>query len=141
MAVFTVSLSNASYQTVTVDYSTADLTALLGDSDYTAASGTVTFLPDVTQQMINVQTTADTKFELDDQFEVNLSNAVNATTIGDAQGIGTILNDDVQPTIMISDASITEGGSGRVHGFALECQLPDGDGRLLDRRPDGPAGR
>ena len=86
VAVFTVSLSNASYQTVTVDYSTADLTALLGDSDYTAASGTVTFAPDVSAKPSDVQTTADTKFELDDQFEVNLTNAVNATAIGDSSG-------------------------------------------------------
>src|SRR5262249_24340792 len=44
--VFTVSLSNASSQTVTVDYSTSDGTASTSDNDYTAVpSGTVTFSP------------------------------------------------------------------------------------------------
>ncbi len=42
--VFTVNLSNASGTTVTVEYSTSDLTAEAG-SDYTAASGTLTFAP------------------------------------------------------------------------------------------------
>ncbi len=45
-AVFTVSLSAASGQTVTVNYATADGTATVADSDYQAiASTTLTFLP------------------------------------------------------------------------------------------------
>ena len=39
---FTVTLSNPSYQPVTVDYATADGTARAG-SDYTAVGGTLTF--------------------------------------------------------------------------------------------------
>src|SRR5207247_4139798 len=41
-AVFTVTLSNASDQSITVNYTTVDGTALAG-SDYVAASGTLTF--------------------------------------------------------------------------------------------------
>jgi len=41
---FTVGLSAASGQTVTVNYATADGTAL-ANIDYTAASGTLTFAP------------------------------------------------------------------------------------------------
>ena len=48
---FTVSLSAASTQTVTVAYATANGTATAG-SDYTAASGTVTFAPGVTSQPV-----------------------------------------------------------------------------------------
>ena len=48
---FTVSLSNASYQTVMVDYSTANGTAL-AFADYFSTSGTNTFAPDVTSQTI-----------------------------------------------------------------------------------------
>src|SRR5436309_15529765 len=42
---------------------------------------------------------------------VNLSNPVNAT-ISDNQGAGTIVNDDGQPTISISDVSQNEGNVG-----------------------------
>ena len=44
-AVFTVSLSNPSYQAITVDYATSDGTATTADGDYTGASGTLSFAP------------------------------------------------------------------------------------------------
>jgi hypothetical protein len=90
---FTVFLSPASGQTVTVDFATADGSATVSDGDYVAASGTVTFLPGTTSQPVSVTVNGDTKFEGNESFFVNLSNAVGAT-IGDAQGQGTIVNDD-----------------------------------------------
>jgi len=42
---------------------------------------------------------------------VNLSGALNAT-VADAQGVGTIVNDDTQPTISINDVTVQEGNSG-----------------------------
>src|SRR5437867_2227140 len=104
---FTVSLSSASFQTITVNYATADGTATVADGDYVAASGTVTFLPGVTSQPVAVTVNGDTKFEPNETFFVNLSNPVNAT-ISDNQGVGTIVNDDGQPTISISDVSQNE---------------------------------
>src|SRR5207237_1377561 len=83
---FTVTLSNASSQTVTVNYATADGTATTADNDYVAASGTVTFLPGQTSQTITVQVVGDTKFEPDETFFVNLSMPTNAT-IADSQGV------------------------------------------------------
>ena len=44
-------LSAASEKTITVDYATSDGTATAG-SDYTAATGTITFAPNVTTQNI-----------------------------------------------------------------------------------------
>lgn len=111
-ATFTVSLSNASSQTTTVNYATADNSATAG-SDYTAASGTVTFTPGQITQSINVAVSGDTTFESNETFNVNLTSPVNAT-IADNQGIGTITNDDTQPTISINDAAVIEGNSGTV---------------------------
>jgi C1A family cysteine protease len=91
-ATFTVSLSPASTETVTVEYATADGTATAGE-DYNSASGTVTFSPDDTTKTITVDIIGDTAYELDETFMVTLSNPTNAT-IADAEGIGTILNDD-----------------------------------------------
>jgi len=109
---FTVTLSPSSTQTVTVQYATAGNTAL-SPSDFAAASGTVTFTPGQTSQPVSVTINGDTSFEPNETFNVNLSNAVNAT-IADTQGAGTINNDDTQPAISIADTAVTEGNSGTV---------------------------
>jgi glucose/arabinose dehydrogenase len=112
IAAFTVSLSNASSQTVTVNYSTADNTATAG-SDYVATSGTLTFTPGQLSQPVNVTINGDPGFELSETFNVNLSGATNAT-ISDNQGVGTIANEDLPPALSINDVSITEGNAGTV---------------------------
>src|SRR5205823_7954473 len=83
--VFTVTLSNASSQTVTVQYTTSDGTAMTADNDYVAASGTVTFNPGETSKSITVTVNGDTKFEANETFFVDLTVPVNAT-IADPQG-------------------------------------------------------
>jgi len=94
---FTVSLSTASTQPVTVGYATANGTAVAG-SDYTAASGTLSFAPGETQKQVTVLVTRDTTAEANETFTVTLANPTNATL---AKGVatGTILDDDtVVPT-------------------------------------------
>jgi hypothetical protein len=66
-----------------------------------------------------VTVNGDVLDEPDETFVVNLSNAVNAT-IGDAQGTGTITDDDGAPTLSINDVEVTEGNSGTVNAvFAV----------------------
>ncbi len=91
-AVFTVTLSFVSQQTVSVTFSTTDGTATAG-SDYTAVNTVVTFAPGVTTQTVNVPVLGDTTIEPDETFLVNLTNAANAT-IFDGVGQGAILDDD-----------------------------------------------
>jgi hypothetical protein len=91
-AVFTVKLSAASSQTVTVRYATANGTAAAG-SDYTATSGTLTFTPGQVTRTIAVVVRGDTAAGPSETFVVNLSNPTNAI-IGDGQGVGTITDDD-----------------------------------------------
>ncbi|HEY9850582.1 MAG TPA: Calx-beta domain-containing protein [Leptolyngbyaceae cyanobacterium] len=111
-ATFTVTLSTASTETVTVNYATADGTAKATDSDYTSIpTNSVTFAPGETKKTIDVAITGDTIFEANETFNINLSGANNAT-IADNQGLGTITNDDTQPTISINDVSVAEGNSG-----------------------------
>lgn len=113
MATFTVSLSPAnSSQTVTVNYATSNGTATTSNSDYTAASGTLTFSPGVTSRTVNVSVRGDTTVEPNETFFVTLSGASNAT-IGRAQGTATISNDDaLQSVLSINNVSVTEGNSG-----------------------------
>ena len=95
---FTVSLSPVSSQTVTVSYATANGTATTADNDYTAvAATTLTFAPGDSSKTVTVNAIGDTRFETDETFFVNLSNATGGATIGTAQGVGTILNDEDTP--------------------------------------------
>src|SRR5258708_3923709 len=54
---------------------------------------------------------SDTKFEADEAFTVHLSGATGAT-ISDADGLGTITNDDAAPTLAIDDVTHSEGNAG-----------------------------
>lgn len=92
-AVFTVTLSAASGQTVTVQYATADGTATAG-TDYTATSGTLTFLPGETSKTISVPVLGDPTVEADEAFTVTLSSPTGGATLAQAQATGTIPNTD-----------------------------------------------
>jgi len=98
---FAVSLSVASYDTVTVDYATVDGTAAAGD-DYASASGLLAFAPGQTEQSVTVQVSGDTTIESDETFYVQLSNPLYAN-LADAQGVGTILDDDRPATVQAVD--------------------------------------
>src|SRR6266545_2933326 len=89
---FTVSRSGSSEGTVSVDYRTVAGTAL-AKSDYTAASGTLTFPPGVRTQTITITVKADRTREPDETFTVELLNTFGGT-VSDAVATGTILNDD-----------------------------------------------
>jgi hypothetical protein len=106
--VFTVSLSSAMSQPVSVNYVTANGTAD-SDSDYQSASGTLTIPAGQTSSTFTVLVNGDDVSEEDEYFFVNLSNPINGT-IADGQGMGVILNDE--PYISITDVYATEGNSG-----------------------------
>ncbi len=108
---FTVTRANVAAGAFTVDYATADGTALAG-SDYVATSGTLTFADNQTSATVTVQITDEGIPELDETFFLNLSNPVGAT-VADAQAVGTIVNDDGTPIqVSVNDVSIVEGQSG-----------------------------
>ena len=88
--VFTASLSHASSRTVTVDYATSDGTAVAG-SDYTAASGTLTFNAGDTSQTVQVTVLTDSEDESQETLTLSLSNPSQAT-LDDGAGTGTIEN-------------------------------------------------
>jgi hypothetical protein len=102
---FTVSLSGASGQTVSVDYATNDGTAKV-ISDYNEKIATVTFAPGETSKQVFIVVNGDTQFEPNETFTVDLYNPVN-TIVGKVSGVGTILNDDTNssPTIQFSQAA------------------------------------
>jgi Ca2+-binding RTX toxin-like protein len=114
---FTVSLSAASTQTVTVNYTTVNGTATAG-TDYTATSGTLTFAPNQTSQTITLPILNDNLNEPNEIFTVTLSNPVNAT-ISQAVGTGTItdtLRRAVTTTLAAGVENLTLTGTGNIKG-------------------------
>ena len=111
-ATFTVSLSGAVSAPVTVNWSTSDGTAT-ADSDYTAGSGTVTFRTgSTTPQTLTVATVDDALAEADETFTVTLtaSSLPAGVSLGmdPAAAVGTIVDDDPEPTLSIADAGVRE---------------------------------
>ena len=119
--VFTVSLPAAWDQPVTVDYATADGSAIAG-ADYTAVTGTLNFQPGTTARTVTVEVIADTTPETEENFFVELSNPINAV-LADARGQATIVDDD-----------------GRAIDFAgkLKARFTDADGDEVTVMLKGP---
>ena len=109
---WTVTLSPAGTEAVTVDYAEGTGGTAESGTDYTApASGTLTFAVGDTSRSITVSVTGDTTDEPDETVVVTLGNASGAT-IGTGTGTGTITDDDAAPTVTLSlaDDSIPENG-------------------------------
>jgi hypothetical protein len=90
---FTVTLSAAYDQPVTVNYATRDGSAVAG-SDYVATAGMLTFAPGQTSKTITVAIKGDKTKEYDEYFSVFLSDASDNARIYNSFGRGTILNDE-----------------------------------------------
>ncbi|MGD9623014.1 Calx-beta domain-containing protein, partial [Mycolicibacterium sp.] len=117
---FTVTLSKASAEQVSVGYTTSNGTATVGGGDYQSAVGTLIFAPGETSKIVSVTINGDALVELDEYFTLNLSSPVNAT-IADGTATGTIVNDDVDqtptelPSVSIADLAVTEGDGEHSH--------------------------
>ena len=92
---FAVTLSRPPSSTVTVDYATSDDTATAG-SDYTAASGTLTFAAGETEKTVSVAVLDDAHDEGSETLTLTLSNASGAY-LEDGTATGTINNSDHMP--------------------------------------------
>jgi hypothetical protein len=108
-AVFTITAVNPTMQTISVDFTTADDTAVAG-RDYTFTTGNVVFPMGESSQTISVPVLPSMEDSPNLMFRVLLSNPTNAA-IGDGEGVGTIVDQLPPPTITVSDASAAEGDS------------------------------
>ena len=125
---FPVSLRPTPLETVTVDYTTKDLTATAG-SDYTATSGTLTFSPGETTKTVRVPITDDMINDNGELLAVEFTNPTGAARLitlggdGTAQAkveaLGQINNDEPGPdpstdslplvTITVESGWVAEG--------------------------------
>jgi hypothetical protein len=91
---FTVTLSTAYDQRVTVWYHTFNDTARTGNNDYNSKGGRLTFNPGETTKTITIVVKADNRKEDDETFFVALFGESLHSLLTKSSGIGTILNDD-----------------------------------------------
>jgi hypothetical protein len=120
---FTVTLSAASLQTVTVHYATANGSAVAGN-DFLSAEGTLTFLPTVTSLTIPVDIIGDRVVEPGEYFYLRLSDATNAF-LDQATGTGSIVDDEPRVSIDYGPVRITEGNTGTTNAlFTVRLSAP-----------------
>jgi probable HAF family extracellular repeat protein len=91
---FTVTLSAAYDQTVTMAFRTANGTAKTSDGDYIAKTGTLTFAPGETAKTITITVKGDSKREANETFYLDLFGSSGNALLAKSRGVGTILNDD-----------------------------------------------
>ncbi len=108
---FTVTLSQAATEAVTVNWTTQGGATATAGADYTAGSGTLTFNAGDSSKTVSVSVVGDNVDEPNETFTVRLSSASGAT-ISDGTATGTITDDDDTPTVTLNldQNSITEAG-------------------------------
>jgi Calx-beta domain len=136
--VFTVTLSAASGQTVSVLASTAFGTATA--ADLTAFSQTLIFLPArpdtenpgstlpaETSKTFTVKIKGDALDENDETFTVALTNVAGAT-FAKATATGTITDNDAQPTLSVASLALDEGNDAgtTAYNFTISLSAPSG---------------
>ena len=122
--VFIATLDNPSGRTVTVDYTT-NTAGTATAADYTPINGPdsqLVFNPGETAKQITVATAQDTLDEDDETIRVVLSDPQNAA-LDDTTAIGTIEDDDPQPTATIADTASAEN---RPLRFTITLDNPSG---------------
>jgi uncharacterized repeat protein (TIGR01451 family) len=102
-ALFNVSLSKVSGQTITVDYLTTNGTAMAADQ-FVPVSDMLTFVPGSVRQTLSVPVTSGTLQEATADFSVHLLNAVNAS-IARNHATATIISDGPLRTLLASHKS------------------------------------
>ena len=120
-AMFTVRLSRAADDEVTVNYSTSDDTAKAGE-DYTAATAQpLAFAAGETSETVTVALVDDTTAEDTETFGLVLSGPSTNATLGEDTATGTILDDDDLAALSVGDAAAFEGASA---SFTVSLSAP-----------------
>lgn len=95
--VFTVTKTGPTSSTCTVNYATQDGTAIAGN-DYTATSGTLSFISTQTSATVSVTTFDNGVYDSPNlQMYLNLSSPSSGATLTNTQGIGTLKEVDKNP--------------------------------------------
>jgi len=92
-SVFTISKSGTTSSSCSVDYATANGSAV-APGDYSSTSGTKTFTAAQTSQTVSVTTVNDTNVESAETFTMSLSNPTSGATVGTPGSATATINDN-----------------------------------------------
>ena len=109
--VFTITKTGQTQRSTPISYSTANGTATIGDYAEVPTPAEIVFGHSEYTKTVSIATTNDPVYEVDETILFNLSIPKHGATIGDGQGIGTIVDNDPVPSFSVSDAVATEGGN------------------------------
>jgi CSLREA domain-containing protein len=114
-AVITVRRAGGFSDEVSVNYATSNGTAT-GGTDYTAASGRLTFYSGEINKIFVVPITNDNIHEPNETINLSLSNPTGGATLGSpSAAVLTIVDDDSVPSLSVTDTSLVEGNSGTIN--------------------------
>jgi ribose 5-phosphate isomerase len=125
-AAFTVNLSAPSTETVRVNYTLEMVTATSG-ADVENVSGRFEIPAGQTTATIDVPVAGDLLDEFDETFKLNLFSPSGASLVN-TSALGTIVDNDAEPTLTISDVSRSESDLGQ---FALTVSLSAPSGKTI----------
>lgn len=132
---FAVSVCPAPAESITVRYFTENNTAEAGE-DYVPTSGTLVFPPGtISTQYITVSILGDIIYEdelfvrTNERFYLNLRST--DAIVQNGQLIGTIIEDDAQPTLSVADVAQAEGDSG-TNTLRFDLQLSGPHSKALE---------
>lgn len=127
----TVVRTGGSTGSVSVDYSTANGSAIAGQ-DYTSTSGTLTFAGGETIKTIQIPITNDSTTETDETFTVSLNNNSNLEVVGGPSTLVVTLQDrNTTPVITINSVAVQEGNTGTTTDAMFIINLSAATGRTV----------
>ncbi|BCN94120.1 hypothetical protein THMIRHAM_19050 [Thiomicrorhabdus immobilis] len=133
--VVTVSLSAASEEAISVNYTTVDGTAVAG-TDYTATSGVLDFSAGDISKTVTIQLQASRNTDTTKLFHLTLSNPTNAT-ISDDTGVVVLLDNSPDSAMFSNTAAIENWGSEGVFTASATCAACHaGNGLVMDYNGD-----
>jgi len=116
---------------LSVDYATADGTALAG-KDYTASSGTLTFAAGETSKTIQIPITNDSTTEENETFTLSLRNTPTLESLGAPSTLLITIQDrTTTPTLFVNDVLVTEGNAGDTREALFTINLSAATGRAV----------
>lgn len=135
---FVVTKAGSAGTSYTVNYTTSDGSALVG-SDYVSASGQLTFLASESSKTVSISTVNDALGEQTETMYLDLSAASGGATISDAQGAGTISDDDAgnQAPVVVNE-SYGVSCLGGTYSVMHNDTDPDGDTISFTVNPGAP---